>query len=37
MTFQKLVKTHFSQYFVYFSKKYFEISGETYYHDNDYN
>ena len=26
MTFQKLTKTHFGQYLVYFSKQYFEIT-----------
>ena len=35
MKFQKLAKTHFGQYLVYFSKQYFKISGKTYYHGND--
>ena len=35
MTFQKLPKTHFGQYLVYFSKQYYEISGKTYCHGND--
>ena len=28
MTFQKLAKTHFSEYLVSFSKKYFETLGK---------
>ena len=35
MTFKKLTKKHFGQYLVYFLKKYFEITGKTYYHGND--
>ena len=35
MILQKLAKTYFSQYLVYFSKQYFEVSKKTYQHGNN--